>query len=138
MHIKKWCEYIISTQIYRKMDEIIDNILKTNCLDYKEQCLYIANKLSSTDPIDTTHTVFLKKIYGILKRLPEILKELDDKTGTKTEVFFSFWYDFEGKTYFYDIRSYIRLNYTKLTHNDYIIKVPTKFASTVILHINTS
>ena len=72
------------------MDEIIDNILKTNCLDYKEQCLYIANKLSSTDPIDTTHTVFLKKIYGILKRLPEILKELDDKTGTKTEVFLAF------------------------------------------------
>ena len=120
------------------MDEIIDNILKTNCLDYKEQCLYIANKLSSTDPIDTTHTVFFKKIYGILKRLPQILKERDDKIGTKTEIFFSFWHDFESKTYFYDIRSYIRLNYTKLTLNDYIIKVPTKFASTVILHINTS
>ena len=40
------------------MDEIIDDIFKINCLDYKERCLYIANKLLSTNPIDTTHTQF--------------------------------------------------------------------------------
>ena len=74
----------------------------------------------------------------ILKRSPEILKEFDDKIGTKVEIFFNFWPDFENKTYFYDIRRYIRLNYTKLTQDDYIIKVPTKFGSSVILHINTS
>ena len=39
------------------MDEIID-ILKINCLDYNEQCLYMANKLLSYNPIDITQTVF--------------------------------------------------------------------------------
>ena len=43
------------------MDEINDNILKINCLDYNEHCLYIANKLLSYNPIDITHTVFFKK-----------------------------------------------------------------------------
>ena len=74
----------------------------------------------------------------ILKILPEILKELNDKIGTKTEIFFNFQHDFQDKTYFYDITGYIRLNYTKLTQDDYIMKVPTKFGSTVRLHINTS
>ena len=32
------------------MNEI--NILKINCLDYNEQCLYIVNKLLSYNPID--------------------------------------------------------------------------------------
>ena len=74
----------------------------------------------------------------ILKRLPKILNEFDDKIGTKVEIFFNFWLDFKDKTYFYDIRGYIRLNYTKLAQDDYIIKVPTKFGSTVILHITNS
>ena len=39
------------------MDEIID-ILKINCLDYNEKCLYMANKLLSYNPIDITQTVF--------------------------------------------------------------------------------
>ena len=43
------------------MDEINDNILKINCLDYNEQCLYIANKLLSYNLNDITHTLLLKK-----------------------------------------------------------------------------
>ena len=37
------------------MDEITDNIIKINCLDYNEQCLYMAKKLLSYNPIDITH-----------------------------------------------------------------------------------
>ena len=46
--------------------------------------------------------------------------------------------NFEDKTYIYDNSGYIRLKYVKLTKDDYIIRIPTKFESTVILHINTS
>ena len=120
------------------MNEINDNILKINCLDYNEQCLYRANKLLSYNPIDIRNTVFFKKLYVILKRLSELLKEFHDKIGTKVEIFFNFWPDVEDKTYFYDTSRYIRLNYTKLTKDAYITKLPTKFESTVILHINTS
>ena len=60
------------------MDEIIDNILKINCLDYNEQCLYMANKLLSYNPIDITQTVFFLKLYVILKKSPQILKEFND------------------------------------------------------------
>ena len=52
------------------MEEINDNILKINCLDYNEQCLCIGNKLLSYNPIDIAHTIFFKKLYMILKRLP--------------------------------------------------------------------
>ena len=120
------------------MDEINDNILKINCLDYNEQCLCIANKLLSYNPIDITLTIFFKKLYVILKRLPEISKKFDDKIGEKVEIFFNFWPDFEDNTYFYDNRGYIRLKYVKLTKDDYILRIPTKFESTVILHVNTS
>ena len=54
------------------MDEINDNIFKIHCLDYNEQVLYIANKLLSYNPNGITRTLFLKKIYVILKRLPII------------------------------------------------------------------
>ena len=119
------------------MDEINDNILKINCLDYNEQCLCIANKLLSYNPIDITRTIFFKKLYVILKRLLEISKKFDDKIGEKVEIFSNFWPDFEDNTYFYDNRGYIRLKYVKLTKDDYILWIPTKFESTVILHINT-
>ena len=42
------------------MEEINDNILKINCLGYNEQCLCIANKLLSYNPIDITHTHIVK------------------------------------------------------------------------------
>ena len=85
-----------------------------------------------------TNTVFFKKLYVILKKSLQILKEFNDKMGTKVEIFFNFWPDFKGNTYFYNTSQYIRLNYTKLTHSDYIIKVLTKFGSTATLYINTS
>ena len=59
------------------MEEINDNFLKINCLDYNEQCLCIANKLLSYNSIDIADTIFFKKLYVILKRLPEILKEFE-------------------------------------------------------------
>ena len=65
---------------------MVDNILEINCLEYNEQCLCIANKLLSYNPIDITHTIFSKKLYVILKRLPEILKKFDDKIGEKVDL----------------------------------------------------
>ena len=79
---------------------------------------------------------FLKKIYVILKRLPEILKEFNDEIGTNAEIFINLWSDLEDKTYFYDNKGYIKLKYVKLTKVNYIVKVPTKFQSTIRLHIN--
>ena len=79
---------------------------------------------------------FLKKIYVILKRLPEILKEFNDEIGTNAEIFINLWSDLEDKTYFYDNKGYIKLKYVKLTKVNYIVKVPTKFQSTIRLCIN--
>ena len=118
------------------MDEINDNILNFDCLDYNEQRLYIANKLLSYNLNDITHRLFFKKIYVILKRLPEILKEFNDEIGTNAEIFINLWCDLKGKTYLFDNKGYIKLKYVKLTKVNYIVKVPTKFESTIRLHIN--
>ena len=40
------------------MDEIIENILRINCLSYNKQCEYVKYNLLSLDPLDITHTVF--------------------------------------------------------------------------------
>ena len=44
-----------------KMDEIIENILRINCLSYNKQCEYVKYNLLSLDPLDITHTVFFMK-----------------------------------------------------------------------------
>ena len=72
----------------------------------------------------------------LLKRLPEFLKELDDKIGTNVDIIFNIWSNFEDKIYFYENKGYIRLKYVRLTKDSYMIKIPTKFESNVILNIN--
>ena len=106
------------------MNEVND-ILKIQCLDYKEQCIYVANKLLSYNLIDITHTIFFKELYVLLKRLPEFLKEFDDKIGTNVDIIFNLWSNFEDKTYFYENKGYIRLKYVRLTKDSYMIKIPT-------------
>ena len=71
-----------------------------------------------------------------MKRLPEFLKELDDKIGTNADIIFNIWSNFEDKIYFYENKGYIRLKYVRLTKDSYMIKIPTKFESNVILNIN--
>ena len=70
-------------------------------------------------------------MYVILKRLPEILKEFNDEISTNAEIFINLWCDL-----FFDNKGYIKLKYVKLTNVNYIVKLPTKFESTIRLHIN--
>ena len=70
-------------------------------------------------------------MYVILKRLPEILKEFNDEISTNAEIFINLWCDLEDKTYFYHNTGYIKLKYVKLTNVNYIVKLPTKFESTI-------
>ena len=79
---------------------------------------------------------FFEKLYVLLKRLPEFLKELDDKIGANVDIIFNIWSNFEDKIYFYENKGYIRLKYVRLTKDSYMIKIPTKFESNVILNIN--
>ena len=44
-----------------KMDEIIENICRINCLSYNKQCEYVKYNLLSLDRLDITHTVFFMK-----------------------------------------------------------------------------
>ena len=44
-----------------KMDEIIENILRINCLSYNKQCEYVKYNLLSLDRLDITHSVFFMK-----------------------------------------------------------------------------
>ena len=75
-------------------------------------------------------------MYVILKRLPEILKKFNDEISTNAEIFINLWCDLEDKTYFYHNTGCIKLKYVKLTNVNYIVKLPTKFESTIRLHIN--
>ena len=70
-------------------------------------------------------------MYVILKRLPEILKEFNDEISTNAEIFINLWCYLEDKTYFYHNTGYIKLKYVKLTNVNYIVKLPTKFESTI-------
>ena len=58
------------------MDEIIDNILKINCLDYNDQYIHLKNKLLSTDPIDITHTVFFQNITCNIRKITKNFKRI--------------------------------------------------------------
>ena len=51
------------------MNEVNDNILKIKCLDYNEQCMYVANKLLSYNLIDITHTIFFFKIICVIEKI---------------------------------------------------------------------
>ena len=70
------------------MDEIIENILRINCLSYNKQCEYVKNKLLSLDPLDITHAVFFKKLLVILQKLPKRLEKLNLIIGEGDETFF--------------------------------------------------
>ena len=96
---------------------------------------YSDNKLLSIDPCDITHTVFFKTLYVILHNLPCYFKKLNIKINKSEERFVNFWSDFNDNDYFYDTRGYIRINYIKLSIDKYLVGIPVKNGSTVILHI---
>ena len=72
------------------MDLLIDNILQLQCLNYNDQCKYIIYKPLSINSNDITHTVFFKKLYVILCKLPKKLKESNHKIGDKDNCLLNF------------------------------------------------
>ena len=120
------------------MYDMTNYILQINCLNHNNLSEYLKNKLLSIDPCDTTYTVFFKKLYIILHNLPCYLKKLNIKINESEERFVSFWSDFNDNDYFYDTRGYIRIKYTKLSIDKYLVSIPVKNGSTVVLNIDVN
>ena len=98
-----------------KMDEIIENILRINCLSYNKQCGYVKYNLLSLDPLEITHTVFFLRNRNLI-------------IGKGDETFFKFWSEFEDNCYLYATKGSIKLKYVKLSNNKYLISIPSKSA----------
>ena len=65
-------------------------------------------------------------------------KKLNIKINESEERFVSFWSDFNDNDYFYDTRGYIRIKYTKLSIDKYLVSIPVKNGSTVVLNIDVN
>ena len=117
------------------MDLLYNNILEFKILNYNDQCKYVINKLLSIKSYNITLTVFYKKLFIILSKLPKKLKESNHKIGDKDNCFFNFWSDFED---FLDVRGFIKLDYVKSSNDKYLVRIPTNFSITVYLNIDIS
>ena len=58
------------------------------------------------------------------------------KINESKEHIVNFWRDFNDKEYFYDARGYIGIHCLKLSNNGYIVSIPAKNGSKVILNID--
>ena len=74
----------------------------------------------------------------ILHNLPCYFKKLNIKINESEERFVNFWSDFNDNDYFYDTRGYIRIKYTKLSIDKYLVSIPVKNGSTVVLNIDVN
>ena len=57
------------------MEEINKHIKKINSLSYNAQCKHVKTKLLSFKTKDVPYTMFFKKLYILLDKLPWDLKE---------------------------------------------------------------
>ena len=74
----------------------------------------------------------------MLCKLPKKLNEMSIKIGDNNSSFLNFWSDFEDKLYFLDVRGFIKLDFVKLTNDNYLIRLTTNFSNNVYLHMDTS
>ena len=74
----------------------------------------------------------------ILHNLPCYFKKSNIKINESEERFANFWSDFNDNDYFYDTRGYIRIKYTKLSIDKYLVSIPVKNGSTVVLNIDVN
>ena len=74
----------------------------------------------------------------MLCKLPKKLNEMSIKIGDNNSSFFNFWSDFKDKLYFLDVRGFIKLDFVKLTNDNYLIRLTTNFSNNVYLYMDTS
>ena len=74
----------------------------------------------------------------MLCKLPKKLNEMSIKIGDNNSSFLNFWSDFEDKLYFLDVRGFIKLDFVKLTNDNYLIRLTTNFSNNVYLYMDTS
>ena len=71
-----------------------------------------------------------------MQNLPDYLNELDIKITENIYGFVNFWTDFSVNEYFYNTRGYIKINCLKLSNNWYMVIIPTKDKSKVVLNVD--
>ena len=124
------------------MKKITEYIVQINSLNYNKQCKYVKNKLLSIDFCDITHSMFLKKVQVILKKLPIYLKEIYIEIIQEGNHLFNFFHELDDRSYFVDnkdIKGFIRVNYIKLSGNIYQINVIVKKSPIpIISYINVN
>ena len=118
------------------MDDISDYIIQITCLNQDSLYEFLKNNLLSIDPRDIAHTVFFKKLYGILLNLPFYLKELNLKINESDECFINFWSDFNDNRYFCYTRGFMRIKYLKLSNNGYLVSIPVKNGQNISMNID--
>ena len=121
------------------MNKITEYIIQINSLNYNNQYKYVKNKLLSIDFCDTTH-VFLKGTSNIKKTT--YLFKIDIEINQEGNHLFHFFHELDDRSYFKDnekIRSFIKVNYIKLSDNIYQIDVIVKKSPIpIISYINVN
>ena len=97
------------------MEEINKHIKKINSLSYNAQCKHVKTKLLSFKTKDVPYTMFFKKLYILLDKLPWDLKETNIEIGVRKVLFINLWDRFEEENkYFYEDIGLIKIECIKL------------------------
>ena len=109
------------------MEEINKHIKKINSLSYNAQCKHVKTKLLSFKTKDVPYTMFFKKLYILLDKLPWDLKETNIEIGVRKVLFINLWDRFEEENkYFYEDIGLIKIECIKLPNNTYLVAIPVK------------
>ena len=104
------------------------HISDLNKLSYKDQCVYITNKLISMEPDDITHRTFFKKLQIILTDLISTFNDFikDSSIGDEGGCNYCFNSNMFDDYFFHRIEAYIII-YCKTTSQDvYLVTIPIK------------
>ena len=121
------CIILFLAQCKKKMEEINKRIKKFDSLSYNAQCKHVKTKLLSFKTKDVPYTMFFKKLYILLDKLPWDLKETNIEICVGKVLFINLWDRFEEeKKYFYEDIGLIKTECIKLPNDTYLVAIPLK------------
>ena len=121
------CIILFLAQCKKKTEEINKHIKKIYSLSYNAQCKHVKTNLLSFKTKGVPYTMFFKKLYILLDKLPWDLKETNIEIGVGKVLFINLCDRFEEeKKYFYEDIGLIKIECIKLPNDTYLVAIPVK------------
>ena len=104
------------------------HITELNMLSYKDQCMYITNKLISMEPNDIAQRIFLKKLQIILTNLISTFNDFikDSSIGDEEGCNYCFNRNMFDDYFFHRIEAHIIIYCKRISQDEYLVTIPIK------------